>query len=222
MRALHHSPRSSVLPPLDVAHVWTRFLFLSVFLLFSSQPFCLWGFPSCLEASLFLFSSQNLFWDSVLVHPSIQLTTVDTRRCWGLGFRSAHLARLVGWYLLQEIRLFRAWTALSLPARGPHLQKTRIRKGGALKIKIKKERVILAFSVPMGGFLCFDESRVRTQIVKWMAVEGSHEKEDFASLSLLLLPVPAPESPTPARVLSLSVPKGAIPSSCFNLHPESP
>ena len=44
--------------------------FSSLHNLFIPGEFCL-----CLWASLFLFSFRNPFWDSILVHPSLQLTS---------------------------------------------------------------------------------------------------------------------------------------------------
>ena len=49
--------------------------FSSLHNLFTPGEFCL-----CLWASLFLFHSQNPFWDSISVHPSLQLTSVQAGR----------------------------------------------------------------------------------------------------------------------------------------------
>lgn len=61
----------------------------------------------------------------------------------------------------------------SPPARGP-ASETQIRKDGTF---FKKGVcAILAVPFPIADFLCFDNSRVRTQIVKWVEGEGSSQR----------------------------------------------
>lgn len=128
-----------------------------------------------------LFSCQNPFWDSILVHPSIQPTTVETRKLiqsqhWGPSSASALCYFVVGWCLpfpmmLQDNCLFQSWIVLSLLLPMGPASKTQIRKDGTLK----KKRVcaILAFPVPIADFLCFEDCRVRRKL---LSGKGSGEK----------------------------------------------
>lgn len=81
MSSLHHLPISQPFASLEVSLFGNPFIasspcfFSSLHNLFTPGEFCL-----CLWASLFLFHSQNPFWDSILVHPSLQLTSVQAGR----------------------------------------------------------------------------------------------------------------------------------------------
>lgn len=141
----------------------------------SLGEFCL-----CLWVFLFLFSSLNPFWDSIFVHPSIQLITAETRSA-----ISPSRWRHPLWFCPMLLCLWaifcfpscsrrtacQCWDcAFFPPARGP-ASETQIRKDGTF---FKKGVcAILAVPFPIADFLCFDNSRVRTQIVKWVEGEGS-------------------------------------------------
>lgn len=141
MRSLHHSLLSQALPSSKFSHFGSFFSLSQCFFSFLHR-LCISGeFCQCLWAFLFLFSSQNPFWDSISVHPSIQLTAIETRKCDQCQRLEApalalpHVASSEGRYflfptMLQESCLLRARiVSLLLLLAGP-ASKTQIRKDG--------------------------------------------------------------------------------------------